>query len=282
MSEPRPYHLVPRRELDALRDALRRGLTAWSSAWSSAWSTSQEPCRIGSVEIFAPEAHGEEEGPVRLYRAGRESWCAVLNSPAMNAALVCAVFDSDASMQGDENDHTLVSRVVEEALEDLVTALLGTNETTSAASEASYGLPNAAARPGAGCIRVELEIADISLACVVSHTVLDAHGAASSDASRGSGQPLHPLRQALGKELVTGTLHLGSVEISVQDLMSLHVDDVLALDRHIDEPARFRLDDSPLSCEAFLGAMDGKKALRIVSADTEVDTPSDARTPSPG
>ncbi len=275
MSESRPFHLIPRRELDALRDALTRRLTAWSSAWLA----SQAPCRIHAVEVFEPDAQGDEKGLVGFYKIGHGHWCAILRPSATSAALASVLFGSETSTSRGDEDAALVKEVAEEALDDLARTFLVSPEIVSVELESGEkdGLPDSASRPGAGSVRIALDVGGLSLDMVVSHAVLRGHVASSSGASKGTQQPLYPLQKALGKELVTATLTLGSVEISVQDLVSLQVEDVLALDRSVDEPAALKFDDSPLCCEAYLGGLDGKKAVRVVSTGVNAEQQSGAK-----
>lgn len=141
--------------------------------------------------------------------------------------------------------------------------------------------PEADARPWSGAVRMRLAWGrsgaehwlHISPRLTVAHASLQSASTAKPGAFRGK---LTPVLQAIGQEPLSFQVELLPAELSLGDLESLRVGDVLTLPHRLETPLTVRSNSgdgghsSPLAptCLAFLGARGGRRAIELLRTDT--------------
>ena len=77
---------------------------------------------------------------------------------------------------------------------------------------------------------------------------------------------LMPARQAIAERTVSVEAILGEAELTLDELQTLGIGDVIRLDRRLDEPLTVRI-SSAVACAGFLGTAGEQKAVQLTSID---------------
>jgi flagellar motor switch protein FliM len=72
-----------------------------------------------------------------------------------------------------------------------------------------------------------------------------------------------PLKRALVQQSVVLNVFAGSAELTLTELRALGVGDVIRLDRQVAAPLVVGVDEGSTVCGAYLGAMQGCRAIQI-------------------
>jgi flagellar motor switch protein FliM len=79
--------------------------------------------------------------------------------------------------------------------------------------------------------------------------------------------PLSGAVQAMRNQCVALNVLLGEAEVTLAELQTLGVGDVLRLDRRVSEPLAVRLSDERVICAAHLGTRGDRKAVQLTNTN---------------
>lgn len=242
----RPFRLLGASELAYLRGELQRRAQAWTNEWL------REPdCDVDLVAL--PRA-----GPWMTVEVDGRRFRWVRGDSVVDRAL----FGSVAG----EQPSACARAAGDAALVDLARRFVdgGAGLRPSEDPPAGHDL-----RRGACAVGIAL-----NLTCGTIEGLLDGAAVAhllAGRSRRASRAVLQPLRSAIGSARVSLGASIGEAEVDVATLQTLAVGDVLALDLRIDRPLRLSVCDMPVRRGAYLGTIQGRRALRLTAA---TDTPA--------
>ena len=120
-------------------------------------------------------------------------------------------------------------------------------------------------RPGAAAVYGELAIGDVPQSVLLSPNGL--RGVWSRTVAPSTEEASKHVREALGGLNATSVrvrAQLPSAEMTIGDLASMNVGDVIRLNTRVDEPIAVQVGDSPYALRANLGLASGSRAFQIV------------------
>lgn len=119
--------------------------------------------------------------------------------------------------------------------------------------------------PGRGCLAANVTLGvGVSLELVLGRPLLE-HWTEGAAFEPGQSAPLVSVREGLEAESVAVELVVGVAELSLAELQSLSVGDVLRLDRGIKDPLMVMFDGGQGVCGAHLGAVRGRRAVQLAA-----------------
>jgi flagellar motor switch/type III secretory pathway protein FliN len=263
----RPYILLR----DSDRTGLRRRLQAIVSAWCAEWLAGGDSPVLGALEVVdALSGDGADEAsPEPLWcatdRTGDMLGLIELSDPAGLVDALLGVRDEAGRALG-----AIEQALLDRCLGDLCGRLpagAGERLTEESAAHALVRL-GAAIGPGAQAIRTDLTAGGLRLSLLLApaavRALIERPAPESFPADAVASDRLTTLRE-ITDSCMRATARLGEVEMTVRDLASLHVGDVIRLDTRTDEPVRIDLPGAGRTLLASLGTAAGEPALQIRS-----------------
>lgn len=194
-----------------------------------------------------------------------------VQNPRGFANSLLATSGNDAALSLTEIETGLVHA----ALDDLAGHILGTNEIDTRSIETSNddgGLLDLL-RPGAAAVYCELSVGAISLSVLLSPEGLQRIWS-KPIGPRAEGATMQ-VREALGgvtESKVKVRAQLPSAEMTLGDLASMNVGDVIRLSARVDEPIAVQVGDTRRALRANLGLASGARAIQVVDATAVMQT----------
>lgn len=259
-----PYILL--RESDRLEilDQIENRVNDWTSTWLP-----------GDVAALADGLSVIDNGTdfykivmtLREYRAAEAGSGCVAYLKVKNmrrfASLLLASSGSDAAVLLTEVEKGLVDA----ALDDLAGHILGVEDLDAQDIQTrdADGVLLDLLRPGAAAVYCELAIGDVPVSVLLSPDGL--RGVWSRTVAPASEEATKHVSEVLGGLNATSVrvrAQLPSAEMTIGDLASMNVGDVIRLNARVDEPIAVQVGDSPYALGANLGLASGSRAFQIV------------------
>ena len=266
--EARPYILL--RESD--RTSLRLRLQAIVSAWCEEWLAGRDAPELAALTVVdgltADNADGTSADT--LWRATDQAGdllglIGLSDAAGLANALLGVRGEPGKSLSAIEQ------ALLDRCIGDLCGRLpAGAGERLAGEASAAHALVQlgAAIGPGAQAIRTELTMGRLRLSLLLSpaaiRALIDRPAPAAFPADADTSDRLTTL-QEVTDSCMRATARLGEVEMTVRDLASLCVGDVIRLDTRTDEPVRIDLSGAGRTLLASLGTSAGEPALQIRS-----------------
>ena len=166
----------------------------------------------------------------------------------------------DASVMAEE----LVSRLLLDLAGHAMDRALGRVGQPVSRESHKRTLPEYVWRYGSGAIHVEVGIQQWTISLILSPEIVD-HCLSSLTLARRELGPLITINKAISPTKVNLEVAAGTAELSIGELRSISVGDVIRLKTKLDQPVAVMLGKEKL-CSAFLGAYKGKKAVLLTSS----------------
>jgi hypothetical protein len=176
-------------------------------------------------------------------------------------------------------EQTLAAEVASRAANDLTQSLRATWGDGAIAVAASDAATDG--KPWSGAVRFKLTLG-AQPANVWMHVASELVAAQAAPSSAASGRAAVPaakltsVLRAVGHEPLAFKVELTGAEVSLGDLQSLQVGDVLTLSHRLDMPLLVRPagasadGGTPPVCLAYLGAQRGHRAIELLRTDTDL------------
>lgn len=254
----KPYYLFG----DRCRDTLQRELAPVIGRWAKEWLGADMALEQSRIRTY-PDC--KDECPMDFRKRGiGDVWCAVQDdghSRHLLAQAACAL-DEESSL-GFIGDESIIGGVVDLMLEDLQTRLLAFAKD---AADAATVLERQTWHKPDG--QEETELLCMALTAHGEAVWMVLSPAFVSSYVEAKRQPVQsaspkPVKHALEGQKVSGTVGLGSVELTVGMLASLAKGDVIRLPSRVDEPVGLRFEHSGMICKAYLGKQNGCYAVQL-------------------
>ncbi|MFC4161864.1 FliM/FliN family flagellar motor switch protein [Chitinimonas lacunae] len=251
--ETRPYRLYGASALAALAQRLADSLADWRAAWGG------EPPALTVLPAAERAALGRDvQWHWRSWRLAEGGLIWAATQDGFGRAFAASLFGAQTGWSASEPDHSIAGALGRDALDALVMALWQELGLHAYSDQAVDGQPDPALfRHGRGGLLIELgwSAGRILLLCDGSNLV-----------PRGTVRP-RPAPAALADSLRSAPLRLavdlGEVNLTLGQLQSLGLGDVLCLGTPLERPLEVRAEGQPF-CRAQLGASDGHRAVALV------------------
>lgn len=257
----RPYRLYGESDVAKVIGHVRGTVDEWWRTWMGAVLVGVVPeVRILDIAV-APE-----EGWLYL-ASDRNRQVGIRPEGDWTRELPDMLYGARVEETASERRGALEAELLSSVLADLVTRCLRQSgpANPSARVLVSGSRASAASLPGSGFLVMRVTVNPSQhlwllmgpeLAEVVCGT--ESHGAQQG--------PLVAPLQALGNRRVTLELAVGDGELTIEELGSLAVGDVIPLDRKLSDEIAVTVDGATPACRGFLGSVNGKVAVQISSS----------------
>lgn len=259
-----PYRLIGER----LGQSLRQALEPIFKNWVADWFPGETVCSFETLMPLFDHCQDQQSTEIELLvNWVDDNWCGILK-PAESGRLGSILISASDMTSEEMASSILLQDIAQQALTELAQRILsGTQASHDSVpffvTDNSY--PEGAELLGSGAIVFGVRIDSLSFDCVVSPLTVERY-LESLDVPKQeaeSCQELTPLHAALGKQKLSARVSLGSAVLSLGELATIRIGDVVALDQHINEPATMRLGSNGDACEGFIGTKGNALAFRI-------------------
>lgn len=262
-----PYRLIGKRLERSLRQALKPVITGWVTDWlpdetSFAFQTLM-PLFEYCQEKESTEIH-------QIISWVDDNWCGVLK-PVELGHLGSLLLDTTDESMDEIASSVLLRDVAQQALIELAQRIL--SGTQAAYDNVPFFLadnliPKGAEWRGSGAVVIKFSVGSLSFDYVVSPITVERYLKGLDTPHQESRQKLIPLQAALGNQKLNARVSLGSAALSLGELATICIGDVVTLDKRIDEPASMRLGVNGDACEGSIGTKGESLAFRISRIET--------------
>ena len=255
------FRLYSENDLKRIVDRTQRALSGWASQWFPSASCEAE------IADSVSDAAAEASSRWLMAARGDSTLLGIEHPPGWERRLKTAL----TGLPSDDvpEPSPVTSEMSEVLLRSLAECVLRESGLVSSAKDCSWSAqPPAlhdARRSGGGFLGVICRVGDIFTLRLVFWPDLIA-GFTDEDARRraaGSGNVI-PRTRAIETQTVVLEAVAGEAELSLNELQTLAVGDVIRLDGWIEQPIVVRLSDMRHVCSGHLGMAKGRKAVRLV------------------
>ncbi|MGD8911373.1 MAG: FliM/FliN family flagellar motor C-terminal domain-containing protein [Candidatus Thiodiazotropha sp.] len=257
-----PYRLIG----DRLEQALRQALEPVMKSWVADWLPEESAFSLATLTPLFDYCQNQQSTEIELLLNWvDDNWCGVLK-PADTGLLGCLLIGAVEDMSEEMALSTLLQDIAQQALADLAQRILsGTQATYDSVPffVTDKPFPKGAELRGSGAVVIGFRVSSLSFNCVVSPLTVERYLDGLDTSCQKSNRKLIPLQAALGNQKLNARVSIGSAVLSLGELATIRVGDVVTLDKHINEPAAMRLGDNCDGCEGFIGTKGNALAFRI-------------------
>lgn len=244
-----------------LSDRLGGALARWQREWCTTDVRRPEPPTEAAVDATFIATCRWRTGV-----AGNLSCSVGCVASAPDTVVSLLVGDCARSTNG-ESAPTAASELDRAALDALIVSLL--DEFAPAAKRATIewdSEPPTEARFDRrhGNFAARLRLGNVDVVVLLSAVVVEEFLKVQPRLRPSGGQAVS-VRAALAAQRVAVEVHAGAAQLTLAELASLGVGDVITLDRPLDRPLEVRAAGGGVYCSAHLGVRDGKKAIQLAA-----------------
>jgi flagellar motor switch/type III secretory pathway protein FliN len=194
-----------------------------------------------------------------------DNWCGLLK-PVETAVFGTMLLDAAEEEITELASSTLLRETAQQALLELAQRLLAGNQPSYdnvPFFSADNQLPESAEMCGSGAIVLRIKVGTLVLDYIVSPLTVERYIEAVVVVTEEKSRQLVEVSSAIGNQKVNAKVLLGSAELSLGELSSIRIGDVVTLDKCIDEPALMEFGVNGDACEGFIGKKGGSLAFRL-------------------
>lgn len=257
-----PYRLIGERLQRSLSEQFKPIIKGWVEEWlpdETTYSIDKltplfDYCReVGTVDVYS------------LVSWVDDNWCGLLK-PVETTLFGATLLSAKEEQIAEFPTSILLHGIAQQALLDLAQRMLSKNQP-------SYDnvpffitdnqLPDSAEICGSGAIVIRIKVGTLTLDYIVSPLTVERYIEDLEPPPQEKRKQLVELSSALGNQMVSAKVLLGSAELSLGELATIRIGDVVTLDKCVDQPASMRFGVNTDTCEGFIGIKGGSLAFRI-------------------
>ncbi|MEJ2610280.1 MAG: FliM/FliN family flagellar motor C-terminal domain-containing protein [Candidatus Thiodiazotropha sp.] len=201
----------------------------------------------------------------KMVSGENDHWCGLLK-PANAERFGAMLTGTPEEQLDDQYPSILLGEVADQALIELAQRILtGTQESHDKTSffVTDNILPKEASVLGSGAMVIWVKVGNLPFAYIVSPQIVENYLKSCDQPPQETRRKLVPVLSALDRQKVRANVSLGSAELSLGDLGTIQVGDVVTLNRRINEPSVMRFGANGIACKGFIGAKGKSLAFRI-------------------
>ncbi|MEW8024310.1 MAG: FliM/FliN family flagellar motor switch protein [Candidatus Thiodiazotropha sp.] len=257
-----PYRLIGDRLGRSLRQLLEPIVTDWAEDWLPDNASYSLKELMPLFEFCQKKNSAEIE---RLVNWVDDNWCGLLKpvKKGLFGSILVGVTNGDLHEMASSR---LLRDIAQQALTDLAQRILAGNQAAFGSVPffvTDNQLPKGTMLRGSGAIVIKLNIGGLYVHYVISPMTVERYLNTLGTPDQESRQSLTPLHTALANQELSARVSLGSATLSLGELATIRIGDVVTLDKHINEPASMRLGINGDVCEGFIGIKGESLAFRI-------------------
>lgn len=265
--KPVRYRLYADAELGKLCERVQQALADWGKDWLSG--------PLCSIDAQAAHAgNSADSDAVHWLTADVDSRTALAIGSSRTWQQKVGMLLAGAAHLGAEGSPAspITQHLADTLLHSLTAALLQAAGTEFDPARVSLGerapsWQEESSRPGSGWVsaRCRFDAVDQSLMLLLSPALVSGFiGAEPPRLRKPAPAVAVPVRRAVDLQPVVLEVIAGDAELTLRDLQTLEVGDVIRLDRRLDELLRLGFLDGEAVCSGHLGAAKGHKAVQLV------------------
>lgn len=243
---------------------LQQQCEALIRSWVDEWFLDSSMFSINSVTRIESDDKTSCFGSVWTFRVDDEHWCA-LSIEGDGASLFSSMVSNavgDMDFMQTQLGGYLVTHAVTDLLSKVAMGVSAEHVGKDLASPEPQW-PEAIRGLGVGAVNLTGVLGNKRWRLILSHGCMEQHVADIRSPLHHEDAPLTGIQHCLGKENVRGHIDLVTEELSLEELVSLQVGDVLTLDQSINESVSFALENGQTGLSGFIGKKMGKRALYV-------------------
>jgi hypothetical protein len=258
-----PYRLIG----DRLKGLLTEKFMVVVEEWGEDWLPEGASC---AIETLIPLSdYCLAEGKVNLHSRVSwvdDNWCGLMK-PVYTALFGAMLFTSVEKEKVELSSSILLHEVAKQALLELAQRILSADQSSYDSVPffvADNQLPEGAGDRGSGALVLGVKVGRLKLRFIVSPLTIERYiKALESPPSHENRKKLVDLTSAISDQRVSAKVVLGSAELTLGELSSIRIGDVITLDKSINQPALLRVGISGNGCEGFIGTFGESLAFRV-------------------
>jgi flagellar motor switch/type III secretory pathway protein FliN len=259
-----PYRLIGKR----LERSLRKELEPIINSWGRDWLADEIPLSIKKIMPLFDYFQNEGSAVAhKLVNWVDDNWCGLLLSEELErfGVLLTGMADEDVEI---DSQSFLLPDVAQQALIELAQRMLSGDRTPYENIPffiTENLLPKDAEHRGSGTIVVRISIEELLFDYIVSPVTVERYLKTVDSPPDEIRNQLTSLQSALGNQKLRTSVSLGSAELSLGELATIRIGDVVSLDKCINEPASmmFGANGTEVACEGYIGVKGNSLAFRI-------------------
>ena len=264
----REFNLLGSTDKRRLESAVIDGVRVWAEQWLcgewNAVSATAVPLsseKRNQINYQSPVIVGDVDN----------GWCAVVMPGENRNRLISAMFteaEYPASGTLSVKGQSILTGVVIRALGELGSSLCD-ERIVSKWHDVPHlrSLPVDAAQNGSGAYVIAVQLGDMKLIVAMSHLMVRhlINATRSVPEMRVTEEltEMSTFASVLANRRVRAEALLGTVELSIAQLASLNIGDVVRLDKSVDEPSELLFPQADIKCRGFVGQSAGRRALSL-------------------
>lgn len=267
------YRLYGKSDLAVIRSSCEERFNSWSDDWLATPGQASIELLNESfdMEIFA------EEDKLAFYRGDKEQWCIVRGIDSIKKDWASLLFHvaNDFIPRNHIEKSSLGPDVAIKAVEDLAIRMTsGSNVLeTQMTKEELIPLVKQSLIPGRQAAIARFDFKDLTIEIILSADLLLNlfHSISKDHKDTGRKHDLALFTNSLGNQSITGKVYVGRAELTLHDMSTLQVGDVIRLDNAVSMPPKFVVDCENLSFSGYLGKLTDSKAFKFHKLNELVD-----------
>lgn len=257
------YKLYTKKELAHIKGRLESIIGQWAASWLT---IGQDQI---AVEVDACEHHFSEDdecrcSPWNVATTADSDWVATASDDKPANALMQILAGNRLDVG--ETDSVLASSLAQLLMRDLTESVIGIgSRNTGNANLVRHDikiLPWQTWRHGTDALHAGITVSGEKMSIIISPGIARSY-LANLPLNPRESKPLAKINDAIGHVVVQLEVAAGTADLSLRELNSLSIGDVIKLDAKLDRPVRVLLGKQKI-CSAFLGARKGKKAVILM------------------
>lgn len=266
MTTVRPFRFIGHSDVEHLQQGLVAVLNSWASDWLG---RDQGLIMAEARNAPRPADRGEGDRWEKMVTTTNGRWCAIVCESEFQRRLGAALLqDQKGEMR--KKTSVISDALTSSALMDLARRVLGVNAEQG---DGDCAMENGAAPPdayssGSGAITVFVDIqTNIFISLTLPFSIVERYLGTENRVRKENDEELVAAKIAIEDLPVKAKARLGIAQITLGELASLEVGDVIKMEQRIDHPTIIGFTGSAVELKGYLGKQDGCIALKVVPSE---------------
>jgi len=258
----REYRLITKSALVRLSENTSPVIVKWANQWLGLKDNAVILSAHSIDELRDQRGHGRSW---LILQRNENEWIGLGTFSALEKIIIDSCFGTGVNNNCDD-DQSLASRIVYKVAQGLSEAILAAMSDSDRLSEWTQDkaeLPEHAWDVASGAAFVTIRCGESTVELVLSPLLVSRIVDAGSSFATDVGE-YESVSRAIESERVVLNIAAGVSDVSLNDLRTMAVGDVIKLNKQVNEPFNMFMGPKQVG-QALLGAKDGLKAIRVLS-----------------
>jgi hypothetical protein len=257
------YKIYSANQLALLSKQVEHHMADWSTEWMPG-TASISACRVVPSKDL-PE--NDRNAPHILVHETEDLWVAFAPTNNFSDNIGRTILRESHNRPTGSSEDSIVSAIISDAIIDLGRRLCG----STAVCTLNLDMENSSHQTvingtASGCVHLTCAWNNIPVHLSLSREAVARHLPINHRVSNPHPVQLCMRKDSIGRRPVSCHVQLGSATLSVDELSSLQLGDVLRIDQAWDKPLNISINSEAIKLHGYLGKQSGRKAIRITKA----------------